>query len=160
LAAALVAISCAVAVGACGSSARPGNTGAGGGPLLKLAQCMRSHGVPNFPDPRAGAGLVIPSNINASSPVFVSAQQECNKVVPTPAGPGSPSLEGRKLELLNVARCIRTHGVPNFPDPTTKPSPPAGGGNAIGGGGVFLVIPNPPSPTLKHAEQACGFRLP
>ncbi len=158
-AAALVAIGCALTVGACGSSARPNDAGAGGGPLLKLAQCMRSHGVPNFPDPRATGGLVIPSNINPNAPAFVSAQQQCNRLVPAAAGPGSALSESRKLGFLKLAKCIRGHGLPNFPDPTTKPSP-ASGGNAVGGGGVFLVIPDPSSPAFKHAASACGFRLP
>jgi hypothetical protein len=156
---ALVAIGCALAVGACGSSARPHGTGAGGGPLLKLAECMRSHGVPDFPDPRATGGLVIPSNINPDAPVFMSARQQCNRVVPGAAGPGAASSESRKLAFLKLAQCIRRHGLSNFPDPTSHPSP-SGGGNALGGGGVFLVVPNPLTPAFKHAASACGFSVP
>ena len=155
---ALVAIGCAMTIGACGSSARPSGAGAGGGPLLDLAQCMRSHGVPNFPDPQPGHGLVIPNSINPNAPAFVSAQRECNRVLPA-AGPGSAPSESRKLSYLKLARCIRRHGMPNFPDPTSNPSP-AGGGNALGGGGVFLAIPNPPTAAFKHAASQCGFQLP
>jgi hypothetical protein len=120
---------------------------------------MRSHGVPNFPDPRPNGGVVIPSNIDPNSPAFVSAQKACNKLVPSAAGPGSRTSESRKLELLALAKCIRRHGVPNFPDPTSHPSPTSGA-NAIGGGGAFLVIPDPPTPAFQHAISVCGFRLP
>jgi hypothetical protein len=46
--------------------------------------------------------------------------------------------------LLDYARCMRAHAVPNFPDPS-----PAGG----------LAIPNdinPESPAFKAAQGACG----
>ena len=101
---------------------------------------------------------MIPSSINPDAPAFVSAQRACNKVVPA-TGPGSAPSESRKLDYLRVARCIRRHGMPNFPDPTSTPSP-ASGGNALGGGGVFLVIPNPPTPAFKHAAGACGLEVP
>jgi hypothetical protein len=47
-----------------------------------------------------------------------------------------------------LSKCMRTHGVSNFPDPTF----PAGGGTAIRGGpGV-----DPQSPAFQHAQAACG----
>jgi hypothetical protein len=53
--------------------------------------------------------------------------------------------------LLNLARCMRAHGVPNFPDPT-----PGGGGVQIqAGSGV-----NPFSPAFKNAQTACRKFLP
>ena len=49
--------------------------------VLKFAQCMRIHGVPNFPDPRfpPGGGIAIPgpAGASASSPAFRHAQQVC-----------------------------------------------------------------------------------
>ena len=125
---------------------------------MALARCMRSHGVPNFPDPQSGHGLVIPNSINVQAPAFVSAQRDCNRAIIV-AGAGSVPSESRKLSELRLARCIRRHGLPSFPDPTSNPSP-AGGENAIGGGGAFLVVPNPPTPAFKHAASACGFHLP
>jgi hypothetical protein len=54
---------------------------------LKFSQCMRSHGVANFPDPKAsgaGVGLVIGKNsgIDPNSPQFKAAQQACKKLLP------------------------------------------------------------------------------
>jgi len=118
--------------------------------------------VPNFPDPSRGGPSVIPSNINTQAPAFKSGQKACARFL----GGGSesgPSSESRKLELFNLARCMRAHGLPSFPDPTSSPppAPPPGGhtGNAIGMGGAYLALP-PQSPALKRAATACGFRMP
>ena len=122
---------------------------------------MRSHGVPNFPDPSPGGPSVIPNWINPQAPAFKSAEKACARYLGGGSGQGSGS-ESEKLELLNLARCMRAHGLPNFPDPTTSPppAPPPGShtGNAIGIGGAYLVIP-PQSPALKRAAAACGFKL-
>ena len=49
--------------------------------VLKFAECMRAHGVPNFPDPKfpAGGGIAIgsPPSVAANSPAFEHAQQVC-----------------------------------------------------------------------------------
>jgi hypothetical protein len=122
---------------------------------------MRSHGVPNFPDPTAGGPSVIPNWIDPQAPAFQTAQKVCAKFLGGASGQGSPS-ESRKLELLNLAKCMRTHGLPSFPDPTTSPppAPPPGSqtGNVVGSGGAYLELP-PPSPALNRALAACGFRI-
>lgn len=46
--------------------------------LLKLAQCMRKHGYPNFPDPDSQGGLDLnSSNIDPRSSQFQTAMQAC-----------------------------------------------------------------------------------
>jgi hypothetical protein len=53
---------------------------------LKLAHCMRTHGVPSFPDPAfsstGGPGDKVPLPVNTSSPAFKQARAACGK------GPG------------------------------------------------------------------------
>jgi hypothetical protein len=158
----LAVVGSAALVGACGSSGKPSGGGPTGGPLLKLAHCMRANGVTDFPDPRPTGGLVIPNNINPESPAFLSAQHACARFGGTPPQGGKFS-ESEKLELLDAGRCMRKHGLPRFPDPTTAPPlPPAPGthtGNVIGGGGLYLVLP-PQSPAFKQAAAACRFRFP
>jgi hypothetical protein len=147
----------AAVITACGSSNRPSSPAAGGGPLLQYARCVRAHGVPNFPDPSAHAGLVIPNDINPQSPAFESAQQACATLAQPPEGQGGSSAS-RKLELLALARCMRAHGVANFPDPTNSPPPPSSG-NAVGGDGSYLAIgtrQERESPAYKRAAAACG----
>jgi hypothetical protein len=49
------------------------------------AQCMREHGVPNFPDPQfpAGGGMMftLPSGVSPNSPAFQQAQRICGAAV-------------------------------------------------------------------------------
>jgi hypothetical protein len=124
------------------------------------AQCMRYHGVPNFPDPRASGGLVIPDDINPESPAFRSAQQACGKL--TQSSARGESSESRKRQLLALASCMRSHGLPDFPDPTSSPPPPSSG-NAIGGNGWYLALgtlQQRRSPAYRRAAAACGAGLP
>ncbi|HZO77423.1 MAG TPA: hypothetical protein VFB39_05215 [Solirubrobacteraceae bacterium] len=154
-----MAIACAVAAAGCGSSATPHRPSADAG--LKFADCMRSHGVSNFPDPSHGGGIQIPNGVNPSSPAFQAAQNACSKLLPG-GGPGAgPASETRKLTMLKLARCMRAHGVTSFPDPTSsRPSaPPSGGGIAFGGGGWFIAVPQSliQSPGFKQAAATCHF---
>jgi hypothetical protein len=123
---------------------------------------MRSHGVPNFPDPSPGGPSVIPNWINPQAPAFLSAQKACAEFLGGGESRGAGP-ESEKLALLNLAKCMRAHGLPNFADPTASPppAPPPGShtGNAVGIGGAYLMFP-PQSPALKRAEGTCGFRVP
>jgi hypothetical protein len=52
---------------------------------LAYSQCMRSHGVPNFPDPQRAAGgtrVTIGNGVDPNSPQFQSAQQACQSLYP------------------------------------------------------------------------------
>jgi len=84
---ALVAIGTAVMLTACGSSGKASNGSSASGVSagIKLAECMRSHGVPNFPDPSGGgiafgspgAFLSVPQTL-MQSPAFKQAAAECD----------------------------------------------------------------------------------
>jgi hypothetical protein len=108
---------------------------------------MRSHGVPNFPDPGAPGGF---SGIHKQSPAVRSAMQACNRQVPTGRSTGSVLNESQRIAALAQAGCIRHHGVPNFPDPTFPGT----------GGMLFPAIPgfNPASPAFRHAASVCGLK--
>jgi hypothetical protein len=58
---------------------------------VKWAQCMRSHGLPSFPDPD-GQGAFDSSKFDESTPAFQSASNACksllNAVGPIPVHPG------------------------------------------------------------------------
>lgn len=148
---------------ACGaeSSAGHGTAAAHADPALQLARCMRAHGVSNFPDPGAGGPVVVPSGVNADAPAFVSAQRACARLLP--GGATSPQASAStRAEMLTVARCVRAHGVPDFPDPTASPPSSAAPhtGVALGRGGCFLVVRDPNAPAFKHAAAVCHFPLP
>jgi hypothetical protein len=71
---------------------------------LKFAECMRSHGVTNFPDPQfntSGGGFGIRihggagSGLDPSSPQFQAAQKACGKYMHLPnGGPGHKQTTG------------------------------------------------------------------
>jgi hypothetical protein len=112
---------------------------------------MRSHGVTSFPDPNASGqfgGISAGSGIDPSSPTFQAAQQACQKYMP--AGNATPAQQAqRQAQLLKHAKCMRSHGVTNYPDP---------GSNSVSGIGPNEGI-NPQSSTYKAALSACQSLL-
>jgi hypothetical protein len=157
---ALIAVGCALTVTACGSSTKASNSRREGA-FLAFSQCMRSHGVPNFPDPSAGGGIQLGPGMNPFAPSFKAAQANCRTLLPG-GGPGAghPTSQA-KAQMLKISQCMRQHGISGFPDPTlSPPSSPAGYSAIIDRGGVVLAIPdtiNPASPAFKQAGNACGF---
>lgn len=158
----------AACVAACGGgSGQPGGTGtnakAASDQALKFANCMRTHGVPSFPDPNSSGDIQIPlgSGLNPQSPAFQGAQKRCGKLLPGGGpGPRKPS-KAQFVAGLAFARCMRSHGLPHFPDPLA--SFPAGSGPIISlRGMVFKPGPglNPVSPAFQQAASHCGVRLP
>lgn len=123
-----------------GSTATQSNSSsaasAQGNGAIAFSRCMRSNGVPKFPDP-AGGGRIPKVNLQGlgvSSSQFQSAQTACQHLLPTnnveasvtqclSTGQCPPALLHQILtEGLQFARCMRSHGVTNFPDPTRDPN--------------------------------------
>jgi hypothetical protein len=158
-------IGCAITIAACGSSgSTPSHSGGRGGSFVAFSECMRSHGVPNFPDPSGGGGINIGANINPASPAFKAAQVICRKKLPGggPPPPSAATTAHLKTQLVAMAECMRAHGVTGFPDPTTAspPSNPAGYAILEDDAGVVLAIPasiGVGSPAFKQAAKACNF---
>jgi hypothetical protein len=65
--------------------------------------------------------------------------------------------------MVKVAQCMRVHGVPAFPDPTTTiPQLPAGGGPISDIEGAVFSFPSSideQSPVFTRAVSVCGFPL-
>lgn len=128
---------------------------------LKIAQCMRSHRVSNFPDSstsvseEGGGGFSIQYDVNGSSelmvngvsvggPAYPAAAQTCG----LSAGHPAPVSEAEKQGMIAKAHCIRTHGVPNFLDPFFG----AGGGIAFRRpAGYDIQVP-----AFQQAKKACA----
>ena len=91
-----------------------------GGAGVKYSACMRSHGVPNYPDPDSQGviTITISSALNPSSPLFQKAQDSCQGLRPAGNGLSAARQQQLKARLLAFAACMRSHGVPNYPDPT------------------------------------------
>jgi hypothetical protein len=121
--AALALIAMVVLISACGSNAPAGsgNNAATAQKAVQFAQCMRSHGVPEFPDPGASGKFTIDeiangSSLDTSTPAFTQAISACKDL--EPAGfMGSTRSRQQQSAALEFAQCIRENGVPDFPDP-------------------------------------------
>jgi hypothetical protein len=125
---------------------------------------MRANGVPNFPDPNPSGGFQLGAGIDSASPAFRTAQAKCQKLLPGGGLPrsGAPASAQTLAKLLKIARCMRRHGVPQFPDPATSvPSNPLGSGlrEVSDFDGAILLFPstiNMQAPAYRQALTACG----
>ena len=106
-----------------GRSAKSSNAGGSANArLVAFSHCVRSHGVPNFPDPQAGASNAkFPSapQLRVSSSQLSTAEDACQRLLPVGIDDQFPPAEVPLLlrGMLPFARCMRSQGVPNFPDP-------------------------------------------
>jgi len=92
--------------------------------LLAFSQCMRSNGVSSFPDPQRFAGGNVKLTIHnlGSSPQLQAALNACSHLLPQRGG-GQETTQQTRTQLadeLSFARCMRSHGVSRFPDPTAQ----------------------------------------
>jgi hypothetical protein len=150
----------ALAASACGGSsgATPrGSTSASSSrDPVAWSACMRSHGVPNFPDPgstgqiRLDPRKLAESGIDVDSPRFKRAARACLRLQPKGArATARQPTAAQQQAMLRFARCMRSHGVPNFPDPQP-------------GGALDLAqkVAAPNSPQFKATEHACRNFVP
>ena len=136
-------------------TAPTGGSGSSGASTLAEAvafsHCIRSHGVPNFPDPvqtPSGGYGYRTAGIDPNSAAFQGAIQAC-KALPSPwSTTGQQLTPAQQQAWLNWAQCIRAHGVPDFPDPTFS-------GTEVRDSGVGSS-----SPQLQSAMDACKSQKP
>ncbi len=115
---------------------------------LAYSRCMRSHGVQNFPDPDAQGDFPdVPPGVPKQT--FATAKYACVHLL-SHGGGGGAETGGDQLKLtfaLKVARCMRSHGFPRYPDPTTSSQ---GSGTRFDGTGIDTK-----SPQFQTAEIGC-----
>ena len=140
----------ALTVSGCGGSAgsKSGSSGSNTNSTLekavKYAQCMRENGVTNFPDPEKNGNFVIAAGgPNRNSPQFKKAQQACKSQEPPGIEDNPSQIAQEQKEWLKFARCMRSNGIADFPDPQDG----------------RLLVPrdriNTNSPQFKRALNAC-----
>jgi hypothetical protein len=158
----IAALSLATMGAACGGSS-PSSSGsadaqtkANAPSAIAFARCMRSHGVQHWPDPDSTGQFakskltlqqlgVVPSQLQA-------AQRACQHVYPN-SGPSSQGQDQTMmLAMFKFARCVRAHGVSNWPDPVAESDP-----GQPGTPGFPRNIPgvNQSSPAVKNAMNSC-----
>jgi hypothetical protein len=82
---------------------------------VKFAACMRENGYPDFPDPKA-SGEFASFGISVTPEVWVNALRACKEL--QPPGSFNPHMSPEVLSAARkFAKCIRAHGVKDFPDP-------------------------------------------
>jgi hypothetical protein len=93
---------------------------------VAFTRCMRSNGVPNLPDPPT-VGARTPKltlqQLGVSDSQFETAKRACNHLLPNGgSGPQETAQQKRTrlADALSFARCMRSHGVTRFPDPTAQ----------------------------------------
>jgi len=160
VAAVVAAASLVLLTAACGSipsSADSGTASSTGGSTssqstssqqLAFASCMRSGGVPNFPDPSSGEfNKVTLARLANSNSRYQAASRACQHLLPTPS---VTQQRDEAAQALLFSNCVRTHGVTNFPDPGSDGRIPDPASFGIDQG----------SPRFEAANQACGKYRP
>jgi hypothetical protein len=120
-------------VGASARSGSPSPSRSASDDAVAYSRCMRSHGVPTFPDP--GSDAAVPKadarRLGVSSTQLQAAQQACQSRLPATDGSfdeqerqcygGGSCPPALVQQMLTVGRkyaaCMRSHGVPDWPDP-------------------------------------------
>jgi hypothetical protein len=119
---------------------------------VKFSGCVRSHGVPDFPDPTVGSNG-LPSwndswsmNAKAQADALPAAQRACRKDLPALGPHTSAEKAAANAQALKYSTCMRSNGVSNFPDPN-------GQGMIQINGATGSLDPN--SPQFQKAATAC-----
>jgi hypothetical protein len=124
---------------------------------IAFAQCMRTHGVPNFPDPGPQSSFHL-----GALPVGAAADTTggkaiiaCSHLLPNGSSSNNGQVTTQELsEGVTLAQCLRTHGEPSFPDPT------------VVNGSLNFAFTGVNSPQFQAAVSACrsvtpaGVKLP
>jgi hypothetical protein len=122
---------------------------------------MRSHGVPDFPDPDNNGDFHLDhdqqgggskgSGSNSVSSQETAADQVCHHLLAVGQQMNAAQQQHALSQLVKYAQCMRAHGVPNFPDPHT-----ANGGIGVPSGiGFDMSGIDQNSPQYRSADQAC-----
>jgi hypothetical protein len=140
---ALAAAIVALVLTSCSGSSSGGSSAASSadglpGSAVAYSACMRSHAVPSFPDPDSTGSLTKADarQLGVSDAQLQAAEQACRHLLPdygTTVDAGSvqqcmeadvcpPALVQQVLiEERRFAQCMRSHGVPHWPDPSIDP---------------------------------------
>ncbi|MDX6361949.1 MAG: hypothetical protein QOC85_952 [Streptomyces sp.] len=121
---------------------------------LDYAQCMRSNGVPSFPDPQQDSGgvRISPGDVDPNSAEYQKAAEACRDKMPQGQG-GTGGAGGGQLDSAKVAawaKCLRENGLTKLPDPEINGSNMTIDPKAAG------ITPE----EFQKAQQACQDKYP
>jgi hypothetical protein len=90
-------------------------------PQAAFANCMRENGAPDFPDADSQRHFNLTPQVPRQTPQLAKAYEACDNLKRAAYALDPQLAEGRRRKLqllLDYAACMRSHGVPNYPDPT------------------------------------------
>jgi len=122
LVAAILVAAIAATAAACGGSQSSGASAptprSAAAAWHQVLVCARTHGMPNLPDPQIDASgrPIFPSGLNIPESTRRACQSLYDRLVPT--GQNDAPTHAQLASLLRFARCMRSHGVPDWPDPS------------------------------------------
>jgi hypothetical protein len=122
-------VASALLIAGCGGSASPSSSTRPGaattdlaGKVVAFVACMRSHGLPGYPEPKVsesgghGSIRIGPGGLDPDSTTFKFASRACGHLLPAGGSPSAITPQDQEQDL-EYAGCMRSHGVPSFPDP-------------------------------------------
>ena len=118
---------------------------------LGYSTCMRSHGLRTFPDPRSQGGYSRTAVQAATQnvPRYQAAETACRSIAISAGFVHTPAqIQQHVRQLTAEDECIRKHGMPNMPDPSSQ---------------GFQTFPSgitPDSPVFQAAQKACAYLNP
>ena len=88
---------------------------------VAYAGCLRSHGVPLWPDPESTGAFdkskLTPTELGVGNAQIDTAQKACKALMPTYSATPQPHVVA---EALRFSRCMRANGAVKFPDPESN----------------------------------------
>jgi hypothetical protein len=129
-----------------GNGTSGGSQSGTGAITVAFSQCMRSHGEAKFPDPNSqGSVSVLQAGINPNTPQFQAAEKACAYLENGPQAASVPPSQSQ-AQALKFSTCMRSHGYPTFPDPSSNGQISFNSGDGI----------DPTSPQFKTAQTTCS----
>lgn len=88
---------------------------------VAYARCIRTHGVPLWPDPDSSGvfdkSKLTPQQLGVGTSQIGTTQRACKSLLPSyPSTPQANVV----AQALTFSRCMRTHGAKTFPDPESN----------------------------------------
>ena len=119
--------------------------------LVKYGACIRSHGIPQYPDPMQNGDSFTFMKVN--SPQFAIVQAACHNVLPADVLPPlEPTITPvDQADYLRAVACLHSDGFPQIPDPTFT------------AGKVHISLPSSidqRSPRFERALATCRRLIP
>ncbi|MCU1494620.1 MAG: hypothetical protein JWO62_2384 [Acidimicrobiaceae bacterium] len=83
---------------------------------------MRTHGEPDYPEPGRNSEAQVNAfeKLDPNSPRFQTAAKACRQYLPMEAPACSGETAKVRAEALKFAHCMQTHGMSNWPDPSSR----------------------------------------